>query len=320
MPVHPSEPDGVARRRLLAGAGAGAAALVGLAAASGPAAADSDTAAGSTEDADINATPVTSTLASAAISGYAYRTASFFDFSPEGTSTRAWGGYGCYTTTSDYLWASVDLPAGARVRDIEWYVYNATGSTYTGLGRVWTAGDGSLFSPLVDVPMTSGSGIRAFRASISSANYGPFPQGCKVLLGISSPSSGSLQVNGARVGFTHGAGTTGLLPTPVRAYDSRVSGGKFSAGSTRTVTLPSSVAPVGTTGLFANVIAASPEADGRLKIWPGSSSGTNCSAISYVEGNTTTNAQLIGLSSSRQIKIWASSATHVVIDVSGAVG
>lgn len=311
--------DAVGRRTLLAGAGA--AALAGLAAANaGPAAADSDTAAGSTDDAVINATPVTPSVGSAAVSGYNYRHLSFFDFTPEGTSARSWGGYGVYTTSSDYLWASLDIPAGARVRDIEWYLYNATGSTYTGLGRVWAAGDGSLFGPLVDIPVASGAGIRAFRASVPAANYGPFPLGCKIMLGISSPSSGALQVNGARVGLSHNGGAAGMLPAPVRAYDSRVTGGKLAAGATRTITLPTSVCPVGTTAVIANVIAVAPSADGYMKVWPGNVSSTTASAVSFLNGKSVANAQALGVSASRQLKVWSSKATHVVIDVSGVIG
>lgn len=310
--------DGVARRRLLVGAGAGAAALVGLAATAPSARADSDTAAGGGNV--INDTPASPPLGSAAISGYTYRTVSFFDFTPETSAVRTWGGSGVYTTAASYLWASLDIPSGARVRDIEWYVYNSSGSSYDAMARVWQAGDGSLLTTLADVSVTSGSGVRMFRTSVPSANYGPFPLGCKVMLGIQTTGSSTLQVNGARVGFDQAAGAIGMLPAPVRAYDSRVSGGKLGAGVTRTITLPSSVCPVGTTAVFANVIAVDPPKAGFLRAWPGSVADTTTSAVNYVAGTNIANAQTIGVSASRQIKLRSSAAMHVVIDVLGTIG
>lgn len=318
MSARPSAFDGVDRRHLLAGAGAGAAALVGLAATAPAARADSDTAAGGGNV--INDTPASPTLGSAALSGYVYRHVSFFDFTPESTAARSWGGYGTYTTSLSYLWASLDVPAGARVRDIEWYVYNASGTTQTAMARVWKAGDGNLFTPLADVEVTSGSGIRTFRTSVPSANYGPFPLGCKVMLGIPTTGSSNLQINGARVGFSQAAGAIGMLSSPVRAYDSRQVGGLLAAGTTRTVTLPTSVCPVGTTGLVVNLIAVSAEKTGYLRMWPGHVSDTATSAINYTKGTTLANAQMVGVSAARQIKLRSSARTHVVIDVIGTIG
>ena len=299
---------GLDRRRLLAGAGAGAAAVVGLTTATtGPAAA---------------ATPITSPRGSAAISGYVYRTVSFFDFTPQGhTSNRAWGDFGTYTYPSaDYLWASVDVPAGARVRDVEWYAYNQTGLSFSAMARMWVAGYGVLDERLVDVSITSDFKTQAYRGTVPTSAYGPYPLGCKVMLGIGTPSNGNLQINGARVGFSHGGGATGLLSTPVRAYDSRQVGGLLSAGTTRTITLPTSVCPVGTTALVVNLIAVSAEKTGFLRMWPGHVADTDTSAINFVKGTTIANAQTVGVSASRQLKLRSSAKMHVVIDVLGTIG
>ena len=49
----------------------------------------------------------------------------------------------------------------------------------------------------------------------------PGASGSRLLVSCSIPSDGSVQINGARLGFTEGSADTGLLVAPVRAYDSR---------------------------------------------------------------------------------------------------
>ncbi|GAA1708373.1 hypothetical protein GCM10009809_00770 [Isoptericola hypogeus] len=318
-----SSPRGVARRRFLTGAGA--AAVAGLAAAGTPATAapPDDTAAGGpgAGRATANDTPIDSTIASAPASGYVYRHASFFDFEPEiHSAARAWGGNGCYATTGSPMWASIDIPQGARVRDIEWYVYNASATNVLCLGRVWAAGTGTLGTVAVDVQASPGNGIRAFRGVVPSSAYGPFPLGCKLMLGFNSYTGATSQVNGARVGFSNGGGATGMLSTPIRAYDSRATGGRLSAGTTRTITLPPSTCPVGTSAVIVNLIAVGAERSGFLRMWPGHVTDTSTSAINYTKGTTLANAQVVGVSNARKIKLRSSARTHVVIDVLGTIG
>ena len=316
MSLETTQPDGVARRHLLTGAGV--AAVAGLVAAgASPALADADTAAGGNVSDD---TPVTPTVGSAAISGYAYRYASMFDFLPESTSVqRFWGGWGAYTSSGTTMWASMDIPAGARVRDLEWYVYNTSGSPVSCVGRVWAAGVGTLNYLAVDTQASSGTGVRAFRTAVPSSTYGPFPMGSKLQLGFNCFAAASSQINGVRVGFSNGAGAIGMLSSPVRAYDSREHS-KLSAGATRTITLPTSVCPAGTTAVSANVIVVAAEGAGQLKVWPGHVSSTSSVAVNYLEGVTASNAQLVGVSASRKIRVWSSKKAHVVIEVSGTVG
>ena len=64
---------------------------------------------------------------------------------------------------------------------------------------------------------------------ISSTKYCPHPLGAKFALGINTAGEGLVQIHGARVGFTHGPGAVGLPPSPLRVYDSRVTGGKLTA-------------------------------------------------------------------------------------------
>jgi hypothetical protein len=319
----PVDPDGLggglARRRLMLGAGA-AALVAGTALTAQPADAAPRSAASGGR---TQASPVTTTIGSSPVSGLVYRHASWLDFFPEGgTATRSWGGYGAYSSTSSAtMWATVEIPAGALVRDIEWYVRNVSSDTVSGLGRIWAAGVGTLYTTIVDTAVTSGSSaVVARRSIVSSASYGPYPLGTKINLGINTLTDGSVQVNGARVGFSQGAGATGLLPTPIRAYDSRDSGGKLSGGSVRTITLPSSIVRPGVSGVIINLTSVESEANGYLKAYPGNSAEPAVSSLNFQAGKTIANGAIVGVSASRQIKIFASKTTHVIIDVAGTIG
>ncbi len=264
------------------------------------------------------ATTVTSTIASAPVSGWTYRFASFFDFSTEGTGVRSWGGYGTYSTTSDYLWTSVDVPAGALVRDIEWYVYNASGSTYTCLNRLWEAGNGSLFTSLGDTQVPSGTGIRAVRTVVPSSTYGPYPNGIKVTLGLATPSSGSVQVNGVRVGMSN-AGSLGTLAKPIRVYSTRAGGGKLRKGKTRTITLPPSTISPGVGAVLLHIRVDGVKKPGTLTVWPGDGARPG-QTIGYAKNDAIIEALTVGISSARQLKLSSSQNAHVAVDLVGIVG
>ena len=263
------------RRGLMLGAGA-AAAVVGTALAGAqPAAAEpgnGKTAVGNALDPTVDGSPVDTSLGSAAQSGFTYRTVSMFDFTPEASaSPRAWGGYGTYTANAaSFLWASIEIPAGALIRDIEWYVRNGSTAPVTGLGRLWVAGQGNLFSTVADATIAVSASTTRTRITVPVASRGPYPLSTKLNLGINTPSDATVQVNGCRVGFSQGGGQLGLLPTPIRVYDSRTST-KLAAGETRTVTLPSSLIQPGVAGIKANVIATATEAAGHLKLFSAAS-------------------------------------------------
>ena len=317
----------LARRGLVFGAGT--AALVGATLAGGlPAGADpgskpSDPAEQRRAAERQDLSPVTSTIASSPISGYTYRHVSWLDFQPEsGAANRVYGGYGVYSSgSSPYLWATVEIPAGALVRDIEWYVRNVSADSVTALGRIWAAGTGSLFATLADTTITSSSSaVVARRSVVSSSNYGPHPLGTKIVLGLDTSASATVQINGARVGFSQGAGAVGLLPAPVRVYDSRVTGGILTAGTTRTVTLPSSLVRPGTAGVVVNITAVLGVGIGYLKVYPGNAAAPAASTMNFDKSKAIANMVFVGVSSSRQIKFYASTDVHVVVDVTGVIG
>ncbi|SOD70864.1 hypothetical protein SAMN05892883_0501 [Jatrophihabitans sp. GAS493] len=317
----------IPRRRFFAGAGAAAlgATAVGVTAAA-PAEAVAVLPGGGAaggSGAHPNATTAGTTIASAPLAGYTYRHAEMFDFTPESPSAlRAWGGSGVYTTgTTSALWASMEIPAGAKIRDIEWYTYNSASSPTSGLGRIWEAGTGGFYTPVVDVTIPVSSAVVATRGVVTSANYGPFPPGTKLaLVFYNNDTTGKQQVNGVRVGFSEGAGAVGVLPVPVRAYDTRSSGGRFAGGELRAITLPASAVPVGTTSVQLKFTSANSTISGNLKAYPAGGSLPQMTVLNYQAGQQCGNTVMMNVPPSRQIAILASTATDVVVDIFGTVG
>jgi hypothetical protein len=299
MPADPADPprSTVSRRGLIAGAGAAvlASSLVAVPHADaepahrgdgvGPAAVHPDGA------------PITTTVGSAPISGYVYRTACMYDFRVfDPTALLTWGGQGVYSAkASTPLRATFDVPPGCLARDIEWYVYNTSGEQVFGFLYQYAPGSGTI-SPMATTVIPAGnSKIFATRVAVGTDTNGPFP-----------------------LGFSQGAGTTALLPTPIRAYDSRSSGGALSSAETRTITLPASALPVGASAALVNVTAVGGTAGGYLKVYAADASVPAASTLNFGTA-AIANALTVGVSSGRQLKVFASQTVNVIVDVTGYV-
>lgn len=311
----------VGRRGLILGAGA-AALAAGVLAGAEPALAKPPSTKGdgtATGRVHADSSPISSTIASAPISGYTYRFVSMYDFRPfYGTSVWTWGGSGAYSAGgASPMRASIEIPAGALVRDVEYYVYNGSSSGTAGSAFIWVPGSGVIYDISADATIPSGSGLSAVRAVASQS--GPYPLGARLVVNVSTPADGSIQVNGARAGFQLGAAATGLLDAPYRAYDSRTTGGKLAAGSTRTITLPASIVPPGTTGVLVNITATLADGQGYLKVFSGAVAEPSASAINYSKNTPIANAMTVAVSNSRQLKIKASAPVHVIVDITGTI-
>lgn len=324
-------PDPIRRRLLL---GAGTAAVLGAGLLAGPAAASAPTDPVTPEvpqtpsaipeggpPAQMLASPITSTIASARRSGYVYRTVGEWDFTAEGTdSLRKFGTKGVYTSgVPSSMWATVDIPAGALVRDVEFYIFNNTGVNAYASAWLWSAGDGYLGAQIASVTVPSTNQLIAVSTDVTDSNYGPYPTGTKLFVTLYTTSDAKLQINGARVGMTGGGAHLGFLPSPNRIYDSR-DFGKFAANETRTITVPAAVAPRGCTGIAANITVTQGTQYGFLKIWPGHGSEPTASVLNWNAGTDVANALPIGISSSGQLMIKAISPVHVIVDVTGVYG
>ena len=317
------------RRSLLRGAGTAAlaAGVVGTVGAGSASAAvpvphgDGTTGGGeSTSVAHPDSSPITTTpIASAPISGYTYRTVCMYDFTVFDPNAKlTWGGYGTYSAgTATPVRATMEIPAGALVQDIEYYLYNNTGSNFYPDLYLYAPGYGSISPVGGSVAVPSGGGIVAARAVVTQ--QGPYPVGARLVVSINTPNTSLVQINGARVGFSQGAAQLGLLPGPVRVYDSRTGGGKFAGGATRTITLPANLVPAGSSGVIINVTAVNGTAPGYLKVFSAAVGQPPSSAVDYQVGAGIANAIVVAISAGRQIKILASTPVDVIIDLTGVI-
>jgi hypothetical protein len=324
-------PGSLGRRDLLVG-GAAALAAGGVlaatsgvagAAAPGPATApagDGVAPAGPALGASPLSSPVTTTIASAPVNGCAYRTVNMYEFHPflaSGQVTWSPSG-GVYTAgTATVLRATIDVPPGALVHSVEYYIYNNSGQIWGADAYLWVPGQAYLSSigASVDIPSTG-----SLAAYSSAATYaGPYPQGAMLLMSCSTPTTGQVLVNGARVGFTQGGGQVGLLDAPVRAYDSRGGDGPLTSNVARTITLPASAVPSGANAVLANITVVDGAGVGYLKAWSASASEPAASAINFGAGAPIANALTLGVSSARKITVKANVAVDVIIDITGYV-
>lgn len=325
-PVEPVEPGGTPaalhRRNLLAGLGA----LGGGIVASGVLAGTADAQVPATAPPAIGGpgtrgTSVSSTIASPHQPGVTYLYRAEFDFSPESSvAHRQFGGTGGVHATgaATSLWTSVDLPRGAKLFDIEWYAMNTSGGPATGGAWLWTANSGFLNVEAVRTTISSGAGTRAVRTVAGSENNGPFPAGCRLLLGMYTPTSGTIQVNGVRVGYKPGSLGMQFLPTPIRAYDSR-SGAPFAPNETRTISLASAI-PEGAVGAVISLSITGCQGKGTLRLGAGGAVPP-ATAIQWSRtGDQVTTAANTALDGSRRIAVRSTGSTgttHVIVDVVG---
>ncbi len=312
--------DRLTRRGLLSrlgGLGGGAVLASGLVAPPAGAAPPGDgLPAGDTVATGTRATPAgLAPIASTPLEGVSYRFLTQFDFMPE-RGARAFNASGGYGVLDSTMWASMDLPPGAVLSDLEWYTANATDVTTR--GRVWQAGSGSLPVVVADVVVRAGTTVHATRRVVPGTSSGPFPHGTKLQLGM--PTTSANVVNGVRVGFAAGALSTVLLPLPQRVYDSRIAPDVYiRPGETRTIDL-SRVLPRGAVGVLLNLSLTGTQGTGTLRIGPGLQvPAVTAGQWSFTGDKATTSVTTrVSRFASIALKSVASTApTHVVLDVVG---
>jgi hypothetical protein len=266
-----------------------------------------------------DSSPITTTIASAPISGYVYRMVDMYDFKPFSPAAGlSWGGNGTYSSgTGTTIRASLDIPAGALVKDVEYYIYNNSGSDVIPDSYLYVPGYGSISSIGASVTIPSSATIAAARAVVSQ--QGPYPLGSRLLVSCATPSTGTVQVNGARVGFAQGAGTLGLQARPVRVYDSRTTGGKFAAKSQRTITLPAALVPAGTAAVSLNLTAFYAVGNGTLQVGSAASTQPSGPSLELRSDGEACAQVLVPVSAGRQITVYTSQAVHLIIEFNGAV-
>lgn len=264
-------------------------------------------------------------ISSPAESGVIYRHLAFYDFIAEANGAYpAWGGLGVFSgNVIGYLTASVEIPHGAIFHDIEWYVANTWSADAVGSTSLWIAGNGHLDTSVTNVliPPTQSQVVTATRSVVAPVSKGPFPLGTKLVLTMATRLGGVIQINGARVGFLQGGGTVGILPAPIRIYDSRNTGGKLSAGSTHTITIPSSIFHAGITGAIANVTAVNAAGAGYLRLFAADQPAPTTSTLNYLgTGTPIANAITMAVSRDGAFNVFTSQTCDVIVDITGTIG
>lgn len=308
---------GLSRRRVVAiGAlgGIGGVALTGATAS--PAAADGP-AVKTPQYADSE--PGGARIGSAPIGSYSYVHCSFMDFHPYQGGSWIWTDKGVYTNggAGGQLGATVELPPGAVLRDIEFYYAATTAGTLD--ASLWVTGTAQ-FSPIVGgaAPAT-GDVLKARRLLVPLAKNGPYTLGGKLMLwAFTSPT---FRVNGVRVGFSAAPAGAVVLPAPLRVYDSRTGGAtKIGNGQSRIHDLSPWVPPVATAAIL-NLSITSGEKNGGMAVHSSELPVPSGSSL-YFNGSTTLSNEVhTRLNSARKFKATMrgvpGSKCHYFVDLVG---
>jgi hypothetical protein len=323
----------VTRRALLGGLGAGGAALAGGVATAGSVGA-SAAAPGASAAAGSAATATTAASAHQAGISYVYRTPFEFQLmyaaTVRGTNTGVTPGNDDPLVSElpmgrgDFV-ASVDLPPGALLHDVEWYACVFDDEPASVFARVWLAGGdwddmvtvvgGQL--PRIDPPEER---VDAYRLEVPADQRGPWPEGSKLLLYTRfEKSSTGLSLSGARVGFAQAPRQLMMLTDPVRVYDSRTTGGALVPNASRVIPLGAAV-PTSAAGALVSLSITASQGTGTLRAGRAGVSPTATALQWSRTGDKVTNLVSTGISAEQEMvvqSISATGATHVIAEVVG---
>jgi hypothetical protein len=309
------------RRAVIAGAGlAGVATTLGVAGA-GPASAATGRGDSEAELKAMLSPPadLPPSIASAHAAGVTYRYKSQYDLRPTNylVGSASANGVG-YTAEGDgVLVTTIEPPAGATLAEVEWYLSATAAQTIIVSVTVPGATAAStIFALPLGVPIATG--LYAHKEIIDDAKNGPYPAGSVLVAGATTAMDQSAGIGGVRFGFRGGAQSPVLLPTPVRAYDSRSQGGPLASGATRTVSLAGSV-PAGAAGAIVNLTVTKTVSTGFLKVYAAGTTAPSTSAINwYASGQTVANQATVAVSAGRAISVTAGGhSTQFIVDVVG---
>jgi hypothetical protein len=138
------------------------------------------------------------------------------------------------------------------------------------------------------------------------------------LVAAATASNGTTLINGVRAGFKSAPSAPVLLASPIRAYDSRTSGGPLSGGHSRTVALASQL-PVGARGAIVNLTVTHTVSGGYLKLYAAGTPTPATSAINwFASGQTLANQATTAVSLARSISVTAGGGSaQFIVDVLG---
>jgi hypothetical protein len=251
--------------------------------------------------------------------GITYRFVNWHDFLPENSivNGRDFGGSGAFTNvTDDRLAAFVDIPPGALLHDVEFYVYNTVDIEFHGI--TWVSGHGSYPLPFwLDETHPANATLHAVRYPVDASVNGPFPFGTRIGISLPSSTDESVQIDGVRFGLRNAPMSTVLLPDPVRVLDTTATS-PMSAGHTRTIALAAHL-PIGANGALHVLNAFHTHGSGVLRAGP--VGGTSVEALRWsATGDTVANSITTRVSADRSIAVStgrSAGATDVYVDLIG---
>ena len=256
-------------------------------------------------------------IGSPLIGGYSYIYRQYFDFVPVDNSGRTFDTAGVWGTTQPRLSTAVELPFGAELRSVEFYIRTSVNVTVeASLWRTQTAKTESLY--VVGSASTS-LGLAAYTIGIPADKRGPYAPGSMLFASVNNTSSNT-RVNGVRIGYTRPPAGVVMLDKPVRAYDSRTGGGaKIGNGQTRIHSLAGLI-PAGATTAIVNLTVAAGEKSGGVALYSAGTTVPTGSAIYWT--STTVSSELHSkLTSDRRVKVTMrgvpGSKCHYFFDVVG---
>lgn len=117
--------------------------------------------------------------------------------------------------------------------------------------------------------------------------------------------------------YAPGAGSRFTAQSPVRVMDTRLSGGVFGPGGTRTLDLSGRV-PASATAVTLNLTGASATAATFVSVWPTGTTRSSASTLNLVPGQITPNQVTVALGANRSVSIYNNwGNTHLVADLGG---
>lgn len=172
----------------------------------------------------------------------------------------------------------------------------------------------TVISVLIAVAVIGGAG---YAAGVSSAGAPPPSQKPNTLGGqeanVTLDPTGSAGEANTKNAVTTREYTP--LAAPCRLYDSRTSGGPLQPGSPRVVPVNACNIPIHATAIDASISTVSPSGPGYLRAWANGTTQPTTTLLQWGTASATTGATVpMSLSG---IKVQASAATGVVIDVAG---
>ena len=135
--------------------------------------------------------------------------------------------------------------------------------------------------------------------------------------------SGASRVTKTATGALAGSCTAGpagrYVPLgPVRALDTRLTGGPLAGGTTRDLSLLASGVPADAVGVVLNVTVTGSTASSFVSVFPAGSDRPPTSTVNMVTGQVVANAALLGLGPNGTVTFYNNFGnTHVVVDVYG---